>query len=549
MGLLISTPITAGVRGFSLGWRAALCGLFALAVLPVQAASRDEYAGETARWRRYQSPHFELFSANDDRASRDLLHDLELFRAMFLENFKLKERQPLEVTIYYFSRKDDFFNYVTAAMRGNENLAGYYLSQPDRATIVVSPMWDDESARHVIFHEYVHHLIRVGGDDPPLWLNEGIAELYSSVEIRSDTMEIGKPLPWHVRSLRQENLLPLDVLFSVDHASPIYNTGTHTGQFYAESWALLHFWFFGKSTLDREKVRAFMHSVGDEKAAVDPALRRRDFQKMMGMDYPAMQDLLERYARSGSYSWRKVPLPKIDDAKSYKRREMALAETREQLAELDLRANQSGRARLAFLRTVDQVPFKTRRLEVLGSDAWAQGEADRAREQWGQAIERGSNNPAIFHEVGLMESKRWFNIFDYYFRMPDELSTRLRLLLKRSIACAPEQTDAYEMLAWVEASAKKPDIANVNLVQHQFPSLVQKGPTLAALAMVRVHLDDWAAALTILDQADATKPGEALAQVIRIVRSHRPPVRAPELAAPPPEANAAIDPVLAGAPP
>ena len=494
--------------------------LLALAVLPAHASRKEEYPGESAKWRRYQSPHFELFSANSDRDSREVLHNLELLRALFFENFKLKERQPLELTIYYFNDKDDFFKYVTSSMRGNDNLAGYHMSHPDRATIVLSPTWDDEAARHLVFHEYIHHLFRISGEDPPLWYNEGVAELYSSIEIGKDYLELGKPLLWHVASLRQTGLLPLETLFAVDRSSAIYNTGTHSGQFYAESWALLHYWYYGQSKLNRDKVAAFTHYISSEDARTNSELRRKIFRETMGMDYAAMSARLETYVRSGSYSWGKVPLPLIPPAKSYEWRPMSFAEVRVQLAELDLRANRSGKSRLALLREADQVPVKARIWEVLGADAWADGEADLAEERWRKALDAGTTNPAVYHELGLAESHRWFARFDYYYQMPVELADRLRDLLKHSIAFAPEQSDAYEMLAWIEGSVAKPDIANVNLVQEKFATLVNKRPTMVALALVRLHLNDQAGALEILKQVDASGPGDGLAAVIRLIRSH-----------------------------
>lgn len=504
-----------------------VCGgllLIGLAHGLLQARNSEEFPGESAKWRRYQSPHFELFSANNDHESRELLHNLELLRALFLDTFKLQERQPLDVTIYYFKKESDFSHYVAGNLSGNKNIAGYYMSQPDRGTIVVSPMWDDEAARHVIFHEYIHHLIGVSGEAPPLWYNEGVAELYSSIEIGNDTLDLGKPLPWHVITLQHESLLPLETLFAVDFNSSIYKTGKHSGRFYAESWALLHYWFYGNSNLDRAKVSRFMDHIRNETERADPALRRKIFQETMGMDYPAMGELLERYVKSGSFRWGKITLPKISDARSYEWSILEPAAVRERLAELDLRVNQSGRARLALLRAVDLVPRNARLQEVLGADAWLQGEPDRARERWEKAIELGSNNPAVFHELGLMESRRWFEHFDYYFRMPSDLAQRLRRLLNRSISCAPEQSDAYEMLAWIEATVEKPDIANVNLVQKRFGTLTHKGPTLVALAMLRVHLNDWEAATEILKRAEATQPSAALAAVIRQIRSHRPSV-------------------------
>lgn len=503
----------------SLRWKSILCWLLLAACLQ---AKKEEYPGESDEWHRYESPHFELFSANNDRQSREVLNNLELLRALFFDTFKLKERRPLGLTIFYFGDRRDFINYVDARMRGNDDLAGYHFSNPDRATVALSPAWDEDSARHLVFHEYVHHLVRISGEDPPLWYNEGVAELFSSLVIKSETLEFGSPLPWHVLTLRRERLLPLATIFAVDHSSPIYNTGTHTGQFYAESWALLHYWYYGQSKLSRDNIGQFMKYVRDETNGGDANERRKVFQKLMGMDYPEMEKRLEAYVQNGSYSWAKVRKPVVPPVESYSSRPVGLQEIRERLAELDLRANQSGKAKLALLRVADQTPVKPRILEALGSDAWAQGETDRAYDYWQRSLDAGSENPAIFYELGMHESERWFKNYDYYYQMPDDLAQRLRSLLKRSIALTPDQSEAYEMLAWVEGTVAKPNIANVNLVQRKITTLQHRGPTLTALALVRLHVKDTTTAIEILKEVDATQPGPALTAVVRIIRDHIP---------------------------
>lgn len=494
----------------------ALCGLLSLTTLGM-AARHEQFPGETAKWRRYQSPNFEMFSASRDFDSRDLLHNLETLRALFFETFKVKERQPLEVSVYYFNNAAAFKAYVHTSYR--QELAGFYLHRPDRAVIAISPAWSDETARYVIFHEYIHHLNRVIGSNPPVWYNEGTAELLSTIEVEKDGVVLGKPLPWHVQSLREKPLLPLETLFSVDHASPIYNTGKHTGQLYAQAWALLHYLRFGKNNLDKEKVDLFLRYILNEELSADPDFRRKLFDETMGMDYSTMQRALGNYVSGGSFSYYKAALPSIPEAKAYEFREMPHEEIRERLAELSLRVNQAPLARLAILQAAEKSPSNFRLWEVLGTDSWLQGDADVAQERWQRALEAGTNNPAVYHELGQMEGRRWFTTFDYYFRMPEVRAQNLRALLKRSIECAPEQSEAYEMLAWVEASVVKPDIANINLVQLRFKSLNNKAKTLLALALVRLRLDDPAASLKLLDQLDKMNPGYWVASAAEIVRA------------------------------
>lgn len=481
------------------------------------AARKEEFPGESAKWRRYQTPHFELLSANRDPESRELLHDLELLRALFFETFKLKERQPQDLTIYYFNEESDFKAYCHEQQR--QTVAGYYLYRPDRAVIVLSPAWSDESQRYLIFHEYIHHLNRVVGSEPPLWYNEGVAELFSTIEADGDSVVLGKPLPWHVDSLRTKALLPLETLFAVDLSSPIYNTGKHSGQFYAESWALLHYWRYGKSKLDKSKFEVFLRYLMNEPPGADPAVRRQVFKETTGIDYPEMESRLESYMTSGSFDYHKAPLPQIPDIKSYTSVVMPREEIRERLVELSLRATLSPGARLAMLQTAEKSPANSRAWEVLGSDAWVQGDGDQAQNRWQRAMDAGSRNPAIFHELGQMEGRRWFSNFDYYFRLPEARAQQLRTLLKRSIECAPDQYAAYEMLAWVEASVVKPEIANINLVQQRFKTLRHKTRTVLALALVRVRMDDSAGAIKVLDQLDRMNPEYWVASAAETVRA------------------------------
>ncbi len=510
MGWLVSLPFTA----------------------PCAGAAKEEFPGETTKWHRYQSPHFELFSANRDGESRELLQNLEQLHALFFETFKVKERQPQEVTVYYFNDERAFKAYCSPLQR--QTVAGFYLDRPDRAVLVISPSWSNESERYTIFHEYIHHLNHVIGTTPPLWYNEGVAELFSTLEFEKDKVVLGNPLPWHVDSLRTKELLPLETLFSVDTTSPIYNTGKHSGQFYAESWALLHLVRYGNAKFDKGKFELFLRYLMTESPGADPANRRQVFQDLMGMDYPALENMLEKYVKYGSFTYYKSPLPQIPEAKTYAVSVMPHEEIRERLAELSLRVTQSPRARFALLQAAENHPGIPRYWEVLGTDAWIEGEVNLAQERWQRALDAGSNNPGVFHEMGQIEGRRWFSNFDYYFRLPEIRAQQLRTLLKRSIDGAPEQFAAYEMLAWVEASVVKPDIANTNLVQQHFKTLQQKPRTLLALALVRVHLEDRESAIQLLDQLDLIKPDYAVASAAEIIRAKLEDRAPRKIAMPPP---------------
>ncbi|MBI2513339.1 MAG: hypothetical protein HYV96_15280 [Opitutae bacterium] len=481
-----------------------------VAALAARGAAKEIFAGVDDRWRLYRSPHFELFSHIGDIDSRDLLYRLEMLRAIFFDVNRLAEREPLEVTLYAFDSRRDFDAYRPANLKG---VTGLYIARPDRAAVMFAPVEDSTEARRVIFHEYIHHLTHVGGMRPPMWLSEGLAELFSTIELRSDSVVFGRPVPGHVAALLNQELIPLQALLNAEQAQVFAGGEEHSGLFYSESWALLHYWYFGAGKRP-ESVFGLVHRMMVSPDAVPAAEVPRAFKEATGEDFSGMEAKLREYVRTGHYAARKVAPPKIPGKETYRAEKVARAEIRLRLAELALRSTRDPRGKFAMLEALSG-PGRLRALEVLGSDASTEGDNSEALERWRQALDEGSQNPAVFHQVGLIESRNWFSQFDYYFRLPAERAERLRHLLTRSIEVAPDQSDAYEMLAWVEAAAPKPSIRNVNLVQSHFPTLRHQDRALIGLAMVRVRLNDLDAARQMLGDVERFSPEPAAREAVK----------------------------------
>jgi len=513
----------------SAGWRLAGCLLlWGLGVVTwSRAATPEQFSGESAKWQHYQSPNFELYSGNTDRESRDLLFKLEVLRAIFMDRVKLKEKRPLPVTIYFFRTEKTFRGYTPEVYQQNDSYVGYYIARPDRAVIAMAPADDDKRAQQVIFHEYIHHLMKVTEQNPPAWYNEGMAEIYSTIQFDEGKVELGHPAAGRLYELQQKKMLPLEQLFATTNGSSVFTQSNHTGTFYAQSWALLHYCYFGQSDISREKFDLFLRVAAAPKYA-DPVKLREICQELLGLDYPRLNEELDNYVRNGRYRYVAFPQPAVAAGKTYAMRVVSTEEIHNRLAELEFRINNTGRARLAMLQLAERSPADPRPHEVLGSQALLEGDFVRAREIWSKAIDLGSQNPAIFHELAQLESQQWFSRVDLYFRLPDDLATHLRDLLHRSIKVAPRQSAAYELLAWVEATAKEPEIANINLVQEHFPEITDKKRSLLALALVRWRKDDPTTAISILDKLANMEPDAWMksgAETLRAKIEGRSPVR------------------------
>jgi tetratricopeptide (TPR) repeat protein len=119
-----------------------------------------------------------------------------------------------------------------------DDVAGFAHAGPDRRRILVQD--DQGRTPSVVQHEYVHSLFDLAWPDVPLWLNEGLAEYFSTFTADERRAVLGAPVFSHVEWLAAHDLVPLDRLFAIDHDSPEYHEGDRRGTFYAESWALTH---------------------------------------------------------------------------------------------------------------------------------------------------------------------------------------------------------------------------------------------------------------------------------------------------------------------
>lgn len=183
------------------------------------------------KWLRLTSAHFEMFTQYGEKQSLEALAHFEQARSFFLQASVSKSASNVPVTIVAFHGPKDYQPY-----RLNGGAMAFYLGTESHDFIV---MQDLESAHYpVAVHEYTHLIVRHAGLNLPLWLNEGLADLYSTLEPHGDYVIIGRPLAGRVSVLKDEKWLPLPALFAIGTDSPYYNESEKMSIFYSESWLL-----------------------------------------------------------------------------------------------------------------------------------------------------------------------------------------------------------------------------------------------------------------------------------------------------------------------
>ena len=210
---------------------AALLALATTATLPAAAP-----------WVRAETPNFVVYGDAGEPRVREVAGEFERFREALGRVIPGAGTTAAVPTVVVLFRSDRAFEPYRPRYNGKPvTLGGYFLSSDDMNMVALVDDERDE-ARRRIFHEYVHLAISNVLHGLPLWMNEGLAEFYSTFRVLDNGRRalVGGLIPSHLQLLNQRKLLSIEELLSVEQHSPEYNEGERRSLFYAQSWALVH---------------------------------------------------------------------------------------------------------------------------------------------------------------------------------------------------------------------------------------------------------------------------------------------------------------------
>jgi tetratricopeptide (TPR) repeat protein len=193
-------------------------------------------------WTLIRSEHLTILGRQSPKTLQRIAVELEQFRGV-LGGLILNAQRPLSLPthVYVFDSRQELQPFLPIRNGRIASLGGYFHRDDDVNDIALALEGYAESVPMVL-HEYTHLLVRNAAKSIPVWLNEGLAEYYSTyaLESRGTRAHIGRPIAHHVERLR-EHFMPLSQLIAVDTASALYNEGERRSIFYAEAWALTHY--------------------------------------------------------------------------------------------------------------------------------------------------------------------------------------------------------------------------------------------------------------------------------------------------------------------
>jgi len=195
------------------------------------------------KWIKVTTENFTIFSNANASKTKKTAVQLERFRQTLQKTTRgLEVSSDIPTTILVFKNDISFTPYKRRPDGDVRNVSGLFLSGLFGNYMTLDVAAASRPMR-VVFHEYFHTVAKNSFGDLPLWLNEGLAEYYSTFRYNdiSASAEVGRSIEEHLRYIGEYGMLPWAQLFETTPRSSQYNEGTRQGSFYAQAWVLVHY--------------------------------------------------------------------------------------------------------------------------------------------------------------------------------------------------------------------------------------------------------------------------------------------------------------------
>jgi tetratricopeptide (TPR) repeat protein len=397
------------------------------AALILIAAAIPAFAAD--QWTRITTPNFELYTTAGEKRGKETVRRFEQVREFFLKASPVRVASDFPVRIVEFETEEQYRPFVPA-----ESLASsaYFLSTPARDYIVLGNQAAVNDS--IAIHEYMHLIIRHSGLKIPIWLNEGWADVYSTLRPMGKETAVGDLIEERMNSLKSDKWLSFDELTSTDSKSPNYHEASRVGIFYAESWALAHMLYLSPEYKDNfGKFVMALHRGSSAAEAV-----RIAYDRTPDMVYHDLQAYLDRkkiYGRvfkAGSDG--RESEPEVSRAPAFDSRLM--------LADLLAAIRKVPEAKQEYARLEMEQPARPDLALSIGSLALSERDLARARSYFDKAFKEGEADPRMCLQLAMLDA------------MARERPEKIIPILERALKAKPDYTEAKIRLGLARVDAR-----------------------------------------------------------------------------------------------
>ncbi len=394
----------------------------------IGAVSLPLFPAPTHTWTLASSGHFEVYSEAGPVAARSALVWFERLHAVAEQlGFHFPDRPP--VRIVGFDSTAEYNEY-----RLHPTADAFFVGTEERDYIVLPSL--SSEAFSVAAHEYAHAILHASGTKLACWLDDGLAEIASTVRFSDAGVAVGGPLPSRVGTLQQRSWMPLSQLFT--EIPPAAQSRDRAELFYAEDWALADMLVFSPQYGPR--FRALIAAL-DSGTPSSRALAER-----YGKPLDAIQEDVRRWIARPNPSHLSLP-PVAVGRFAANVSELSRLTSGLVLAELYFALGNLNHAQAIYRDLARELPDNGDVLVALAVIALRKGDPAAARYDWSRAIRQGITDADLCYRYAILAGDLGIPV--------DEI----RAALHRAVSLRPGFDDARYRLALLENNAGHYDAA------------------------------------------------------------------------------------------
>ena len=448
-------------------------------------------------WLRVRTRNFTLIGNASEKDIRQAGSKLEQFRAAVTRLLTADaQRQNLPVTVIVFKGDSDFQPFKPLYQGNPADVSGYFQTSDDQAYIALAADGQQTDPYRIIFHEYSHLLTGDRRGRLPVWVSEGLAEYYSTFSARTaQQIRLGGPLPAHAQLLRRQPWLSLTTVFAVAEDSPYYTDGDKKRQFYAVSWALMHYLMTGKDGRYQDRLSDFLQLLRAGKATPD-ALRQ-----VWQIDVATLEAEFRQFLRNNSFPVQEISFAeKIEFDERAEVAPLSEPETQAYLGDLLWRIHRTAEGEQLLQRAIAQNAKLPVAHFALGKLRLQRQQLPEAKEHFRQAAEADPQHYLARYFYAFTLQQQYVDEYQFIAEFPDEATQRMRAALDAARQLAPDFPDTYRLLAFINLVRQEQLPEAVTLMQQALRLAPERQDFVYTLAQVYLRQNQFGAARTVAER-------------------------------------------------
>lgn len=408
----------AHMKHRSLVWRVAALTLTAM--VSAQAAPA---------WHALESGRWTLLTDMNPRDGTRVLRQLQEMAAIFGSLTKQLPDSARPIRVILFRAEVDFRPF----QHGSAN-KGLYFSGSERDYVMLLDSGDEtlRAARHEVVHMLLHH----SSTPLPPWLEEGLAEYFSTVRYRAGKVALGQAIPSHVELLGTTDWLPAAQLMAWRDDGPTTPANPGGVLVYAEGWAVTQL------LMTQPDASARLERFGDllRNGVAQPVAIEQAFARSLEQ----VLDDARQAVNAKRFRTRELTIGNVPEPPPSAQRSLTEVEARLMRADALLARGHGADAERLIAETARKYPNLPSAIAGLGYLAMSKRDFGSARQYLERALAMGDRQATTYYQLAMLVNDA----------QPD--AEQVVELLRQAVAVNPSFAEAWYLLGSVELRLRRP---------------------------------------------------------------------------------------------